>query len=124
MIKPPSVLVVDDNPDITMLLCAVLEGAGYRPVSAHNGTEGLAALRRESFSAVLCDASMPVMNGLDLLRDMRLDPTLPPIPFILMSGSPATPAGEYTPTAFLLKPFKMSHVVETVTAALAQVAVH
>jgi CheY-like chemotaxis protein len=66
------ILVVDDNRINRKLLSVWLGEAGATVHIATDGAEGLRAATAESFDAVLMDVSMPVMNGLDATRAIRL----------------------------------------------------
>ena len=66
------VLVVDDNRINQKLLCIWLTEAGARFQVAKDGAEGLRAASAELFDGILMDVSMPVMNGLDATRAIRL----------------------------------------------------
>ncbi len=74
------VLVVDDEPGVRSVLCALLERAGYRTIAAADGEEAMRVflLRRDEIRLVLSDLAMPVMDGLTLIRALRgLEPALP-----------------------------------------------
>lgn len=61
-----SILAVDDEQEIMMLLRRILEGEGHRVVVANNGLEAQTALKVQQFDLILCDLKMPGMNGRDL----------------------------------------------------------
>jgi CheY-like chemotaxis protein len=65
--NPPSVLVIDDDPDMRQVLSDFLQRSGYRVVEAANGQEGIFAAECEPIDAVILDKEMPGMNGLDVL---------------------------------------------------------
>lgn len=65
----PSILVVDDE-EVIRDLCVRALG-DYRIVEAENGKEALGLLARETFDLILVDVMMPVMNGLDLLMQVK-----------------------------------------------------
>jgi len=77
--EPATLLVVDDLPANRDLMTRRLEKSGFRVLSAASGPEALELLRRVSVDMVLLDIMMPVMTGLDVLRQIRstLSPTLP-----------------------------------------------
>ena len=76
----PSILIVDDDPDITLVLQDLLEHAGYRIHVAGTGAEALAKVKAEPVSAVLLDLMLPDMDGLSVLTLVKeLDPVLPVI---------------------------------------------
>jgi two-component system NtrC family sensor kinase len=63
-----SILAVDDEYEIMMLLRRILEGEGHRVVVANGGLEAQQALKAQRFDLVLCDLKMPGMNGRDLYQ--------------------------------------------------------
>ncbi len=65
------VLVVDDDADVRRAVTRSLEHQGMSVAAAADGVEGLAALERGSFDAVLCDVVMPVMDGTALFETLR-----------------------------------------------------
>ena len=78
------ILVVDDNQDIRLFLVDCLRGIGFLPHAASHGVEGLALLQERSFSGILLDLEMPVMNGLTML--LQLQKKSNAIPVIVMSA--------------------------------------
>ena len=82
----PSVMVVDDDRELRELLVEELHGAGYRTYEAANGRQALDRLATCSPDALLVDVMMPVMNGVQLIRELRADARLRRIPVILMTG--------------------------------------
>jgi two-component system sensor histidine kinase/response regulator len=69
--SPDRILIVDDEPDIALILKLHLEDAGYRTVCAQDGEQALAALAEEVFDLVLLDFRMPRMGGVEVLRRIR-----------------------------------------------------
>ena len=92
---PPTVLIVDDDPDFVAITQSVLESAGYRVASAASGNEALAVMRRQHPALVILDVMMEVLlDGLYAIRAIRLDQNLQRIPIIMVSSitqSPMTP---------------------------------
>lgn len=82
------VVLIDDTPDIRLLLRIVLERSGhFRVVSeAGDGLGGIEAVARHTPDLVLLDLAMPLMNGLDALPRMRRKS--PNSCFVIMSGIP------------------------------------
>lgn len=68
------VLVVDDNPDITEMLAAVLRLSGYDVSTALSAPEALRAAHEKRFDVVVSDIGMPEMNGYELARALRARP--------------------------------------------------
>jgi signal transduction histidine kinase/DNA-binding response OmpR family regulator/pSer/pThr/pTyr-binding forkhead associated (FHA) protein len=91
--EPPAlrhfrVLLVEDTPANQKLVVRVLEKAGHSCVVAHNGREALERIRQDSFDMVLMDVQMPIMDGFQATRAIRVleDPKLRTIPIIAMTA--------------------------------------
>ena len=80
------VLVVDDNPDTCELLARVLRKAGHEAECDASAAAALARLRRSPPDLVVLDVMMPEMNGLEVLRQVRADPTLAGVTVIMFSA--------------------------------------
>jgi len=65
------VLVVDDEPDITGLLAYHLAKAGYRVITAANGSEALKSAREQRPDLVVLDLMLPGLSGYDVLGELR-----------------------------------------------------
>jgi CheY-like chemotaxis protein len=79
-------LVVDDNPDITGLLAAVLRHSGYTVSCAHSAQDALDAALARHFDLVVSDIGMPGMTGHDLARVLRAMPEYRSIPMVAVTG--------------------------------------
>lgn len=83
----PRLLVVDDNAINLALVSYLLESSGCEVASAENGERALALLeQRSDFDAVLCDIQMPVMDGYELARRIRVRPELAAIPLVALTA--------------------------------------
>ncbi|GBD26764.1 Transcriptional regulatory protein ZraR [bacterium HR30] len=69
--EPVRTLLVEDEPNMVRTLTKILERRGHQVESAANGKEALVRLEEGAYDLVITDLNMPVMNGLDLLREMR-----------------------------------------------------
>jgi len=81
-----TILIVDDDSSIRMLLKAILDRDGYRFFEASNGQDTLEILKKEKIDLVILDLMMPVMSGFDTLKSMRKVPSLTIIPVIVLSA--------------------------------------
>jgi CheY-like chemotaxis protein len=79
-------LVVDDNPDITAMLAAVLRHAGYMVSSAHSAPDALTLALSRHFDVVVSDIGMPGMTGHELARTLRAMPEYRAIPLVAVTG--------------------------------------
>ncbi len=83
---PPLVLVVDDSVTARHLEQSVLQSLGYRVVAATDGLEAWSLLESQGIDLVLTDVDMPGMDGLELTRRIRSDPTKESIPVVAVSN--------------------------------------
>ncbi len=80
-----TVLTVDDSPGIRQMIKVVLEPAGHRVIEAGDGAEGLAKAQSGRPDMVITDLNMPVMNGLEMIRALRKQPTLAGLPIVVLT---------------------------------------
>ena len=81
----PTVLVVDDNPDLRVYLRSILQ-TDYRILDAADGQQGMAVAKEEVPDLILSDVMMPVMNGLDFCKQLKADEVTSHIPVILVTA--------------------------------------
>jgi len=116
-----SILIVEDNPNMSSLLEEMLEVFDYKSVRAASGQEALTRLEKEKFAMVITDLKMPNMNGLELLKNIK--EKNPGIPVVLISGysikENLSDPNHPKPDGFLSKPFLMSDVEELLNTLLA-----
>ncbi|MEW6584122.1 MAG: response regulator [Nitrospirota bacterium] len=67
----PTILIVDDDRRIRMLLTDFLSSTGYNVITAQNGREALEILKEKSFDLLIADVNMPEMDGIALTRKVR-----------------------------------------------------
>ena len=120
MTTQPTVLVVDDEEEVRRLVARILEDCHFAVAQADNGASGLQAARQlnGTLGLVVTDIDMPVMNGLEFTRALRmLDPD---VPVMFITGSnPALAAEAALEAEVLLKPFGVDAFVGTVTRLIA-----
>lgn len=81
------ILVVDDMSTMRRIVKNVLKQLGYNNVEeAENGQDALEKLKAGGFGFVISDWNMPVMTGIDLLRAIRADEALKPIPVLMVTA--------------------------------------
>lgn len=81
-----TILIVDDLPSNRTFLVTVLRAHGYRVLEASDGAEGLATVRADHPDLVITDVLMPVMDGFELLKRLRLDPAIATIPVVFYTA--------------------------------------
>ncbi len=80
------ILVIEDEAQTLENLTLMLEMEGFKPLSASNGRAGVAVAKRELPDVILCDVSMPEMDGYGVLESLRADSTTVSIPFIFLTA--------------------------------------
>jgi adenylate cyclase len=110
----PTVLVVDDTPQNVRLLEAVLTSQGYSVISASSGPEALEKVAAAAPDLVLLDIQMPGMNGYEVCRRIREDPTTRFLPVVLVTASDTevrVNAIEAEADDFITKPFDQQELL-------------
>jgi signal transduction histidine kinase/DNA-binding response OmpR family regulator len=85
------ILLVDDDPKTLELLEEALRSAGYDTQSVQSGARALEVLSSKLVSAVLLDLLMPGMDGFEVIRHVREQPTLKELPIFVMTAKTLTP---------------------------------
>ena len=118
-VKAQSILVVEDGPDLGMLLREALADMNRRAVLATTGSEALAILAREPVSLLLLDWDLSDMAAPELLERLRATARAIP-PVVLMSGRDRTPEELRWPelVEVLRKPFELAQLSEVVQRRL------
>jgi two-component system, cell cycle response regulator DivK len=119
------ILVVEDQPDNRRILRDMLTNAGYELVEAESGEEALTAVETKRPDLILMDIQLPVMDGYEATRRIRLNPELKSIPIIAVTSyalagdeAKALAAGC---TAYITKPFSPRALLAKVQEHLALV---
>lgn len=115
-----TILVADDDMDIRDILKDTLDSLGARIATAANGQECLNHADREAPDLILLDIEMPIMNGLDVLKELRRRRNNAAVIMITAYGTieravQAMKEGAYD---FITKPFDLDHMALTVEKAL------
>ncbi len=117
-----NVLIVDDYRTMLRIIRTLLRQLNFTNIEeASDGAEALQKLRRNDFGLVISDWNMEPMNGIQLLREVRADPRLQHIPFIMVTAESKSEnmitAREAGVSSYLVKPFN----AETLKAKIAGV---
>ena len=86
MRTPPLILIVEDNPASLDILQTRLTAHNYEVITATDGEEGLVKARKKQPDLILLDIMMPKMDGLEVCRRLKGDPSLPFMPIIMVTA--------------------------------------
>jgi DNA-binding response OmpR family regulator len=115
------VLIVDDEPDILLMLRVSLEASGYDVGLAADGDVALQRIGQEHFDLVLLDLMMPVLDGWEVLETLKTKADAPII--IVLSAKSAradiTKAMDLGATDYITKPFPIEALIGRIEAVLA-----
>ncbi len=119
----PTVLLVDDDPDLTRFAHLALRLSGYRAVTADDGEVAIRTARRERPDLVLLDLGLPRLDGWQVLTALRGEPALARVPVVILTASADPLDRERARTAaiagFVLKPVTTDRLLDLVARALA-----
>jgi CheY-like chemotaxis protein len=112
----PTVLVIDDEVSIRVLVRMVLEDDGYTVVEAETGRQGLDLVEAAAPHLVLLDIRLPDIDGWEVLRELCARPSAPRV--VIMSAHSSAPTLERAKregsSGYLIKPFRHSDLLEAV----------
>jgi DNA-binding response OmpR family regulator len=85
-IRPPQILVVDDDQDTVAILARHLEREGFVPIEANSGAQCLKMVHENEVDVILLDLMMPEMDGFQVVKALRDDPLTAEIPIIMITA--------------------------------------
>lgn len=116
------ILVIDDSDAVREIITLALNGAGFQVIDAHDGHAGLALVRERKPDLVLCDITMPQLDGYAVLSTLRQDEGTARIPFIFLTGaldkSYMRRGMELGADDYLTKPFSNEELLAAVQSRL------
>ena len=116
------ILVVDDEKGIVDLLVDNLSDEGFDVTSANNGASALVEIDRDRPDVVVLDLMLPVLNGYQVLRELRSHPTTKNIPVIMLTAISSKEVKETVRRLgghhYLTKPWKLGSLLTEIRAAL------
>jgi DNA-binding NarL/FixJ family response regulator len=117
-------LLIDDDPNLILLVKDYLEFRGYEVITAENGQEALEVLEKDTPDMIICDVMMPQMDGYSLVENVRKNPRTSWIPVLFLSakGQSADRVKGLNTGAdvYMVKPFEPEELVAQVESSLKQ----
>jgi len=117
-----SILAVDDSASMRQMVSFTLKGAGYDVIEAADGVEALNIARGKGVNLVITDVNMPKMDGISLIKQLRMLPSYRFTPLLMLTteSSPekkqqGKAAGA---TGWIVKPFNPDQLLNTVKKVL------
>jgi DNA-binding response OmpR family regulator len=112
------IVIADDDPVIISLVSVRLEIAGYEMLTAANGNEALALIRKSKPLAAILDIDMPGKSGIEVLDAIKADPATDTLPVMMLTGerdsatvmqAMGSGAGDY-----MVKPFQPDRLLDRI----------
>ncbi len=119
---PKTILAVDDSTSMRQMVAFTLKGAGYQVDEAADGQQAFDIARTKGFDLVLSDVNMPVMDGIELIRQLRALANYRFTPILMLTteaGAEKKKQGkEAGATGWIVKPFNPDQLLNTVKRVL------
>ncbi|MGZ5426636.1 MAG: response regulator transcription factor, partial [Thermoanaerobaculia bacterium] len=116
------ILIVDDDEDILLIVQTLLTNAGYAPILARNGREGIEQAAAMQPDVILLDVTMPQMSGWEVCATLKNLPETSSIPIVMLTVKSEIKdliTGMQVGAAdYITKPFTKRHLLETVERLL------
>ncbi|MBI4430422.1 MAG: response regulator [Candidatus Omnitrophica bacterium] len=113
-----TILAIDDDSELLAALKDLLEAYDYSVITATSGAEGLLKIKSCIPNLILLDIAMPIMDGLDVLAELKANPDTLSIPVVMLTAIADTQtlwkAQEMGATNYIVKPFKEADLLKWV----------
>jgi DNA-binding NarL/FixJ family response regulator len=118
-------LLIDDDPNLILLVKDYLEFRGYDVMTAENGREALEVLDNKIPDMIICDVMMPEMDGYSLVKHIRQEPRTNTIPVLFLSAKGQSQDRvkglNEGADVYMVKPFEPEELVAQVESSLKQI---
>lgn len=116
------ILVIEDEAELRANVARFLKAEGYEVVLAENGAAGVEAALAHMPNLIVCDITMPEMDGFGVLFSLRENVTTSNIPFIFLTASTRTYDRDFGvqlgANDYITKPFKLEQLLAAIKARL------
>ncbi len=122
--KSLNVLVVEDNANLRKVLINIINKLGFPPaLEAEHGQEAWEKVQNEKVGIVLTDWTMPVMDGLELVKKIRgADKPIRDLPVLMITAmdtkDSVIAAGQQGVDAYIIKPFSVQTILQKIEEAV------
>jgi DNA-binding NarL/FixJ family response regulator len=122
--EPNTLLLIDDDPNLVLLVQDYLELRGYTVITAKNGRDALKILEKDIPNLIICDVMMPEMDGYAFVKKVRDNPQTNWLPILFLSAKGQIQdrvAGlSKGADVYMVKPFEPDELVAQIEASLNQ----
>ncbi|KKC35876.1 chemotaxis protein CheY [Devosia epidermidihirudinis] len=112
------VLTVDDSRTILAMLHHTLSNAGFEVLQAEDGQQGLDVLRNEAVDVVITDINMPVMDGIEFIKQVRATGLHQSLPILILTTETSQDKREQGKaaggTGWIVKPFDPEKLISVI----------
>lgn len=116
---PKTILIVEDNREISDMLSTFLSENGYETECAYNGLEAAACLKKREYTLILMDLMLPYRSGNDLIKELRTRSNVPVICLSARSGMETRlEVLRMGADDYILKPFDLNEVLVRIEVVL------
>lgn len=113
-----TILAVDDSASMRQMVSFTLKGAGYDVIEAEDGQKALDKAKGVVVDLVLTDVNMPVMDGIELVKNLRTLPDYKFTPILMLTtestGDKKMQGKNAGATGWLVKPFNPEQLITTI----------
>lgn len=112
------VLTVDDSRTILAMLHHTLSNAGFEVLQAEDGKQGLDVLRNETVDVVITDINMPVMDGIEFIKNVRATGNHQSLPILILTTETSQDKRDQGKaaggTGWIVKPFDPEKLISVI----------
>ena len=116
------ILIVDDEPDTIKLLTLRLTKSGYHVIPCSTGRFAIASAKKNKPDLAILDIKLPDINGYDVLKEFRKNPSLAEMPVIFSTADASVAVKktveEYAANDFVIKPYDAKDLLKKINALL------
>lgn len=116
------ILAVDDSASMRQMVSFTLKGAGHTVIEANDGAQALQIAKGQSVDLVLSDVNMPIMDGIELVKNLRQLPSYKFTPILMLTtesaGDKKNEGKNAGATGWIVKPFNPDQLLTTIKKVL------
>ena len=117
-----TILIVDDSESIREVVSFTLESEGFKVLVGNDGKDALKFLNGDNVDLIITDLHMPVMNGIELIKEVRNMETYSRIPILFLTTESQTAkkmeAKEAGATGWIIKPFVPAKLIAAINKVM------